>query len=349
MSAGVMGMDKFSEEVRRGVDEIREVSTQLAQIIHQVQTLTPRFATVSEGMHARPPARCRSVKPSRSSAKRRINRRFATPVQSGHRAVERSRARSRPASPGSSWRPNDLSPPPPHRTAWQRGGLRGEGEELRPCCSCCSISVLNVTRWMPSGWWKSSLLALKRFLSAARRGGHVHLSRPARARAGSLRTHPGRPAVEHLSTRIIIVNHSSPGGEEQLLGLIAERATEIPCAARNGGLRGCWRARGRRAVSRPMLTDATASFNSSAGKLVQESLRAQLFLPHRRRRIMRTIEALLRQEIGLTLPPSGLSLIERTIRLRMKHHGLKDEAGLSADAPRLARGTERTHRGGRGD
>jgi methyl-accepting chemotaxis protein WspA len=52
VSAGVMGMDKFSEEVRRGVDEIRQVSTQLAQIIHQVQTLTPRFTTVSEGMHA---------------------------------------------------------------------------------------------------------------------------------------------------------------------------------------------------------------------------------------------------------------------------------------------------------
>jgi methyl-accepting chemotaxis protein WspA len=50
VTAGVMGMDKFSEEVRRGVDEIRQVSTQLAQIIHQVQTLTPRFATVSEGI-----------------------------------------------------------------------------------------------------------------------------------------------------------------------------------------------------------------------------------------------------------------------------------------------------------
>jgi len=52
VSAGVMGMDKFSEEVRRGVDEIRQVSTQLAQIINQVQTLTPRFQTVNEGMHA---------------------------------------------------------------------------------------------------------------------------------------------------------------------------------------------------------------------------------------------------------------------------------------------------------
>lgn len=52
VSAGVMGMDKFSEEVRRGVDEVRQVGTQLAQIIHQVQTLTPRFQTVNEGMHA---------------------------------------------------------------------------------------------------------------------------------------------------------------------------------------------------------------------------------------------------------------------------------------------------------
>ncbi len=51
-ATGVMGMDKFSEEVRRGVEEIRQVSTQLAQIIHQVQTLTPRFQSVNEGMTA---------------------------------------------------------------------------------------------------------------------------------------------------------------------------------------------------------------------------------------------------------------------------------------------------------
>ena len=52
VAAGVMGMDKFSEEVRRGVEEVRQVSTHLAQIIHQVQTFTPRFQTVNEGMHA---------------------------------------------------------------------------------------------------------------------------------------------------------------------------------------------------------------------------------------------------------------------------------------------------------
>jgi len=52
VAAGVMGMDKFSEEVRRGVGEIRQVSTHLAQIIHQVQTLTPRFQAVNQGMLA---------------------------------------------------------------------------------------------------------------------------------------------------------------------------------------------------------------------------------------------------------------------------------------------------------
>ena len=52
VATGVMGMDKFSEELRRGVEEVRQVGTHLAQIIHQVQTLTPRFQTVNDGMNA---------------------------------------------------------------------------------------------------------------------------------------------------------------------------------------------------------------------------------------------------------------------------------------------------------
>jgi methyl-accepting chemotaxis protein WspA len=52
VSAGVMGMDKFSEEVRRGVEVVGQVSEELAQIITQVQTLTPSFETVSEGMQS---------------------------------------------------------------------------------------------------------------------------------------------------------------------------------------------------------------------------------------------------------------------------------------------------------
>lgn len=50
VSAGVMGMDKFSEEVRRGMQEVQQVSGQLSQIIQQVQALAPRFETVNEGM-----------------------------------------------------------------------------------------------------------------------------------------------------------------------------------------------------------------------------------------------------------------------------------------------------------
>ena len=52
VTAGVMSTDKFSEEARRGIEEIRRVGTHLAQIIHQVQTLTPRFQAANEGMHA---------------------------------------------------------------------------------------------------------------------------------------------------------------------------------------------------------------------------------------------------------------------------------------------------------
>jgi methyl-accepting chemotaxis protein WspA len=52
VSAGVMGMDKFSEEVRQGVQEVEQVSEQLAQIIGQVQALTPQFETVNEGMQS---------------------------------------------------------------------------------------------------------------------------------------------------------------------------------------------------------------------------------------------------------------------------------------------------------
>jgi methyl-accepting chemotaxis protein WspA len=52
VSAGVMGMDKFSEEVRRGMQDVAQVSEQLAQIIKQVQTLTPEFEMVNEGMQS---------------------------------------------------------------------------------------------------------------------------------------------------------------------------------------------------------------------------------------------------------------------------------------------------------
>jgi methyl-accepting chemotaxis protein WspA len=52
VAVGVMGMDKFSEEVRRGMQEIQQVGGQLSQIIQQVQALAPRVESVNEGMQA---------------------------------------------------------------------------------------------------------------------------------------------------------------------------------------------------------------------------------------------------------------------------------------------------------
>jgi methyl-accepting chemotaxis protein WspA len=52
VSAGVMEMDKFSEQVRQGVSEVGKISEQLSKIIGDVETLTQRFEQVNEGMRA---------------------------------------------------------------------------------------------------------------------------------------------------------------------------------------------------------------------------------------------------------------------------------------------------------
>jgi len=52
VSAGVMGMDKFSEQVRRGTHEMQQIGGQLSQIIQQVQAVAPRIESVNEGMQA---------------------------------------------------------------------------------------------------------------------------------------------------------------------------------------------------------------------------------------------------------------------------------------------------------
>ncbi len=49
VTAGVMSMDKFTEEVNQGVADVATVGAQLTHIIEQVQELLPRFETVNEG------------------------------------------------------------------------------------------------------------------------------------------------------------------------------------------------------------------------------------------------------------------------------------------------------------
>jgi methyl-accepting chemotaxis protein WspA len=52
VAASVMGMDKFSEEVRRSVGEVRQVSNQLSSVMDQVQKLAPQFDLVLQGMQS---------------------------------------------------------------------------------------------------------------------------------------------------------------------------------------------------------------------------------------------------------------------------------------------------------
>lgn len=52
VGVGVMEMDKFTNEVRRGVEDVQIISLQLESIVLGVQALTPRFEEVNEGMDA---------------------------------------------------------------------------------------------------------------------------------------------------------------------------------------------------------------------------------------------------------------------------------------------------------
>jgi methyl-accepting chemotaxis protein WspA len=52
VSASVMGMDKFSEEIRRSVGEVGQVTAQLSGVMDQVQKLAPQFDLVLQGMQS---------------------------------------------------------------------------------------------------------------------------------------------------------------------------------------------------------------------------------------------------------------------------------------------------------
>jgi methyl-accepting chemotaxis protein WspA len=52
VSAGVMSMDKFSEEIHRSVEDSKKLGEQLERIVEQVQALAPHVESVNEGLQA---------------------------------------------------------------------------------------------------------------------------------------------------------------------------------------------------------------------------------------------------------------------------------------------------------
>ena len=52
VAAGVMAMDKFAEEVRRGMEDVQQVGGQLSLVIQHVQALAPQVESVNDGMQA---------------------------------------------------------------------------------------------------------------------------------------------------------------------------------------------------------------------------------------------------------------------------------------------------------
>jgi methyl-accepting chemotaxis protein WspA len=52
VTTGVLAMNKYSDEVKDGASDVRQISEQLDQIIQQVQALTPRFELVNEGVNS---------------------------------------------------------------------------------------------------------------------------------------------------------------------------------------------------------------------------------------------------------------------------------------------------------
>jgi methyl-accepting chemotaxis protein WspA len=52
VASGVKGMEKFSDEASRAVDQVRNVGNQFARIIERIQELSPRLEAVRTGMEA---------------------------------------------------------------------------------------------------------------------------------------------------------------------------------------------------------------------------------------------------------------------------------------------------------
>ncbi|MEY3143342.1 MAG: Methyl-accepting chemotaxis protein PctA [Planctomycetota bacterium] len=94
VGAGVMEMDRFSEKVRRGVDEVVASSRQMASIIEEVEANTDRFRSVSTGMSSQSQGAA-TISASMSALADAAKRTIASAEEFGRTAEELQRASQR--------------------------------------------------------------------------------------------------------------------------------------------------------------------------------------------------------------------------------------------------------------
>jgi methyl-accepting chemotaxis protein len=91
VGAGVMEMDRFSEKVRRGVDEVVASSRQMASIIEEVEANTDRFGSVSTGMSSQSQGAA-TISASMAALADAASRTIASAEEFGRTAAELQRA-----------------------------------------------------------------------------------------------------------------------------------------------------------------------------------------------------------------------------------------------------------------
>ena len=296
---GSWAWTSFPRKCGAGVEEIRQVSTQLAQIIHQVQTLTPRFQTVNEGMHAQATGAQQisetltqlSEAAQQTAESLRQSNQAIEQLNGAARGLQASVARFKLATLSR----NAVS-------VFQLGDDR------------YALEASRVVEVVP-------LLALKRLPQAPRVWRAFSTTAAARCRRWiclSLRL--GQPGKRALSTRIIIVNYTMSAAQSSAGPGGGAGDRNAPPDARDfvdPGVR-----IGAAPYLGPVLMDARPIQWINEQRLLPEPVRELLFsgpvVP-----AMTQIEHLLRDRIGLDASSIGSTLIQRTVRLRMKSLGLK--------------------------
>ena len=242
VSAGVMGMDKFSEEVRRGMQEVQQVGGQLSQIIHQVQALAPRFESVNEGMQAQATgAEQISAGAGAAQRGRAADGRVAAPVEPGDRRAERG-----------------LERPAQRRVALQAGGLSGAMADAPMLFLLFQLGRRTATR--------STRARSAEVLPLVDAAGRCRRRRAASPASSTIAATPvpvidlsqlllGRPAQRRLSTRIVLVAlRRRRGGDAPARA--DRRARDRDPAPRPGRLRRRPACNAGAPTSAPVATDA---------------------------------------------------------------------------------------------